>query len=261
MAFPESSRVIYRKNPLVEVICQLRFPAILRIDTEVPAQYQEKLRETYPIFGDSQTSEVKLNLAPDLANLVGSSGPISLRGGKASYEFISGDQSWKVSMDRESLALSTVKYERWEVFKEKLIHALESFVQLYSPLFYSRIGLRYRDVIQRSNLGLSEAPWSALLKPHIAGELSSEIAHDIVHSANQVTIRLDGRGQVLINHGLAFNQEKEVCYLIDSDFSTDQRTELNDAIKILDFFNEQSARLFRWCITERLNEAMEPLPI
>lgn len=48
--FPETPRVIYAKNPLFEVICQLRFPAILKIDSEIPAGFQEKLRASFPLF-------------------------------------------------------------------------------------------------------------------------------------------------------------------------------------------------------------------
>jgi uncharacterized protein (TIGR04255 family) len=257
MPFPDSPRVLYRKNPLTEVICQLRFPAILRIDSEVPAKYQEHLREAYPIFEEQPTQNFKLNLQPDIGKLIG--GPLSLRG-KSSYGFISADGNWKVNLTRDFIALSTVEYRRWEDFREHLRLPLELLIEEYSPPFFIRIGLRYQDVIQRSKLGLEGVEWADLLKAHTAGELSSpDIANDILQSANQLTVKLDeGRSQVLINHGLANNQEGEICYLIDSDFSTEQRTEVDDAARVLDNFNAQSGRLFRWCITERLHAAMEP---
>jgi hypothetical protein len=43
--FPESERIIYAKNPLESVICQLRFPAILKISSEPPVEFQETLRK------------------------------------------------------------------------------------------------------------------------------------------------------------------------------------------------------------------------
>ncbi len=52
MPFPEVQRVIYRKNPLEQVICQFRFPAILRIDTETPADFQERIRNDFPQFAE-----------------------------------------------------------------------------------------------------------------------------------------------------------------------------------------------------------------
>lgn len=258
MPFPDSPRVIYEKNPLVEVICQLRFPAILRIDSEIPAAYQEALRERYPIFGESQGQQnIKLDLQPELANMLGSAGPLLFRG-RTSYDFISADQSWKVRLTRETLTLITSKYERWEDFKEHLRLPLELLIRDYGPAFFTRIGLRYRDVIRRSSLNLRDVNWRDLLQPHIAGELSTEVADDVLQCANQSLIRFEPESQVLINHGLVANQENEICYLIDSDFSTEQKTEINDVNQRLDDYNRQAGRLFRWCITDRLHESMGP---
>ena len=46
--FSTETRCIYRKNQLAEVICQLRFPEILTIETNIPAQFQEAIRGDFP---------------------------------------------------------------------------------------------------------------------------------------------------------------------------------------------------------------------
>lgn len=56
MLFPPTQRVIYHKNPLVEVVCQLRFPTILKIDAEIPVAFQEAVRST------SQTIRPRFNM-------------------------------------------------------------------------------------------------------------------------------------------------------------------------------------------------------
>ena len=45
--FSTETRCIYKKNQLAEVICQLRFPEILTIETTIPAQFQEAIREDF----------------------------------------------------------------------------------------------------------------------------------------------------------------------------------------------------------------------
>jgi len=40
MKSSDGKKFIYEKQQLVEVICQLRFPAILSIETEVPSAFQ-----------------------------------------------------------------------------------------------------------------------------------------------------------------------------------------------------------------------------
>ena len=53
MPFPETQRVLYKKNPLRNVICQLCFPPILSIDSEMPAQFQECIRSSFPSFNET----------------------------------------------------------------------------------------------------------------------------------------------------------------------------------------------------------------
>ena len=255
MPFPDSRRVIYENNPLEEVICQLRFPSILRISSEAPAAFQERIRREYPILRENQASPLAPELPPEIAKLMALEVTST-----TSYDFISADELWTVGLTRDSLSLSTRSYERWEEFREHLREPLDSFVEEYSPAFYTRIGLRYKDVIRRSTLGLEGVDWSELLKPHIAGALSSpDVADAIDNSVNQLVVRLENNGRVRLHHGLAKHKPtKEPCYVIDSDFYTEQRTETKNAIETLDYFNRLSGRLFQWCIADRLHEAMRP---
>lgn len=259
MPFPASPRIIYEKNPLVEVICQLKFPPILRIDADLPSAFQELVRESYPLFEGRQ--ELQLALPPALAQFVGIESGL---GGGKNHQFTSGDGNWVVNLTRDFLALTCRRYERWEQFKDHLGRPVHGLLDLYSPAFFSRIGLRYRDVIKRSQLGLDGVPWSDLLTPQIAGELSSgDIAGDIEHAASEVVIRFaEGLGKAHLRHGLVrAGSEGETCYLIDTDFFTEERTEVANYDAILDRFKQQAARLFRWCITDRLHRAMGPQPI
>ncbi len=259
MPFPDSPRVIYEKNPLAEVICQLRFPAILRIDSAPPVEYQERLRKNYPLFKENQSQDLKLDLPVDLSSILNANNPFPFRV-QTSYEFVSADGKWKVQLSRESLTLSTTEYTRWEEFKDHLKGPLDELVSKYAPSFYTRIGLRYKDIIKRSDLGLEGVEWSELLRPAIAGELNSRISNDVTQCVKQLTIDLKAArgGQVALRHALVSNEKGEVCYLIDGDFFTTQRTEVDHATQILDELNQQSGRLFRWCITDKLHESMGP---
>ena len=257
MLFPQSPRVIYEKNPLEEVICQLRFPPILRIDSEIPAAFQEAIRGQYPLFTDQATDT--LLVPKEISKLIGKDFPI--RVGNPTFNFTSADELWKVTLTRDFLALTCLKYVRWEDFKTHLALPLEVFENQYSPAFYSRIGLRYKDVIRRSKLGLEDAQWAELLKPHIAGTLGLlDFANAVKRAVHNIVIDLDGgSSQVRIRHGLAQeNGNGEVCYLVDSDFFTKQRMEKEYALEKLDTFNKSAGRLFRWCITDRLHKAMGP---
>jgi uncharacterized protein (TIGR04255 family) len=260
---PDSPRVVYSKNPLVEVICQVRFPPILKIAAEPPAAFQEKIRAEYPLLTEKQPEAMELppGVPPVVAQVIRSSLP---KGRPAGYEFISADEHWKVTLTRDFLALSTPVYRRWEDFRAHLERPVKACVEVYAPAFFTRIGLRYQDLIRRSALKLpAGVKWSDLLKPPVAGVLAeSDLADAVDEMSGLVLIEFPCfKGRVRVNYGiLEAADSKERCFLIDSDFYTEERTDSSDVYNILGYFNRQSGRLFRWCIQDRLHEAMEPAP-
>ena len=262
MPFPCAQRVRYRKNTLQQVICQVRFPAILRIDTERPSEFQDRIRNRLPVYDESR--QLWASALPEpLARVVReqfspSSAPVL-------YQFQSADNRWTVGLANEFVALTDRGYTRWEEFREQFAAPLAALEEIYCPAFYSRVGLRYQNLIRPSVLGLSDVPWSELLASYICGELSQpEIARAVKQVARQLVVDLGGNsGEVQILHGLAPPTEDrhEQSFGIDADFYRTQRTEVPDARQILDGFNLHARNLFRWCITERLHNAMEPEPL
>ena len=252
MRFESSQRVVYAKNPLVEVICQLRFQRILRIEAEPPAAFQESIRAAYPKLRELHT----LRIPDELAQLIGMDvGASSQR----SFEFTDPTDTWKVSLTSGFVAVSTTAYVRWEEFSRKLTEVMDALGASYGLTSFTRIGLRYRDVLRRSTVGLLDVPWTDLLKPELLGELKLvDFASSVRESHRQIVLSLDyDDAAVRFAHGL-MNDEQEQCYWIDADFARDHETERSDAGPILDKFNSESGRLFRWCITQRLHDAMGP---
>jgi uncharacterized protein (TIGR04255 family) len=262
--FPASERVVYKANTLVSVRCQLRFPAILRIDAEPPAAFQEIIRSEYPQLRDRSADllQVPPEIPAPVAQFIRSA--VSSQAQRTAYDFASEDGKWTVSLNREFLALTTTDYPRWEEFRKRLNGPLDALLKTYSPGPFTRIGLRYQNVIRRSRLGLANERWGALLEPHVIGMLGSEaIDRSTRQAMTQTLIQFPKeRGNVNIRYGLAQEQPSgELCYLIDNDFFTDKSTGAADVYTKLDFFNQQSGRLFRWCIGNgKLHLAMGPQP-
>lgn len=261
MPFPDAPRVIYTNNPLEQVICQLRFPTILRIVNEIPARYQDTIRQEYPLYEPKQEGKFDLpkqlleQLPSDALNLLGQIN-------EKAYNFTSIDEHWTTSLTKDFMALTTNNYTRWETFREHLRRPFEALLNEYTPTFFSRVGLRYQNVIRRSVLDLSDTPWSELLKPYIAGPLAApELNSDAIKNTTQtVEILLENDyGKVKIRHGFAVDQKTgEICYLIDNDFFAEKIERSEDVLDRLERFNRRARRLFYWCITPKLHEAMEP---
>jgi uncharacterized protein (TIGR04255 family) len=270
MPFPAVDRVIYQRNPLVEVICQVRFPAVLRIDVEPPAAFQDVIRHDFPVFTETSGFEAPLALPPAVAKQLPDSIAkqlgafrMAINSGQKAYNFASDDkdQDWTIVLTRDALSLTANKYKEWDEFRRRLEPAIGALIVQYEPSYFSRVGLRYQDRICRSDLGLEGVSWADLLEPYIAGELGSEgIAPEITLAARQLVVALpDLRGQVLLQHGLSTRDEtQEACFVIDCDFHSTERTEVTDVWRLLEGLHGQAGRLFRWCIRPRLHEALDP---
>jgi len=260
MNLPDSERVIYRRNPLIEVVCQLRFPPILRISHQEPVEFQDEIRTHYPLFeaNKAKVPPEVLKIAQNL-NL-----PLP---GDTSYSFKSEDERWSLSITKDFIALTTSSYERYEQFKERLEIALEVFERIYKPSFYTRIGLRYRDLIIRSKLEVHNRQWSELIAKHVASELHDpELSAAIQTVVKDLTLQIES-GKINFKHGLiavknSYDSKEEEAYLFDADFYTEEKIGRDRNVwNILNQFNRNAGKLFRWSITDILHHAMQPQPV
>lgn len=260
MDFPEFERVKYGKMPLIETVCQLRFPPILKIDSEVPAIFQEKIRNIFPNYEETMEIQAQLNIA-GLNNNNEISNPLSQSTTK-NHVFISDDGGRRVNLTRSFITLTVNNYDTWEDFSECLSFVLDAFEKEYHPGYYSRIGLRYIDVFVRTNLGLPIGEkWSSLIKTPFLGLLSDQLEDKIISFQNIAEINLGENCKSTIKALLVKNDAdptNEECFMLDSDLFRIDKIKLGDKNNILEFLHKRSTSIIRMAITDKLHNQMEP---
>ena len=173
--FPDVTRVHYGKATLHEVVCQVRFPADLRLEKDPPAEFQQRVRAMFPLL-NRKTQAVVASLPPEVAKAFEAVVPPS--GTNTIWHFATEDGKTRLELTKDNLTLISRSYDRWEQFWKQFQEPLDAFVELYEPPFFVRIGLRYTNLISRSVLGLNDVPWHELLKPHVLGELAVDGTRD-----------------------------------------------------------------------------------
>lgn len=257
MTFPHSDRVVFNKNPLESVTCQLKFPTILEISTERPAKFQNEIRNDYPLF-EKEQSGIPKEFEQFIAGL-----PIPSVAEAVTYKFITREGTRLISLGPEFVAVKDDKYVRWEKFSGEVARAQAALEAIYKPAFYTRIGLRYKDVIDKAKLGIANESWETLLNPSLLGLLSAQDnvgSHvDLIQSEASMLIEevQDARATIRHGKGRRKSNQSEV-YIIDIDFYTTERSNGNDVIEILGRFNRLGGDFFRWAITDRLRALLEP---
>ena len=258
--FSSEPRCHYRKNMLGEVICQLRFPQILSIDTTVPDQFQEAIRDAFPRYSCRKETP-----AP---KLVGTPGNMHLQPQKPgnNYQFVSEDGFWRVNLTSTFISLACNRYTCWEDFAQMLDKPLVEFIKIYRPAYFERVGLRYLNFISRKQLGLEGAPFRDLFQPQYLGLLADENINEHAASRNtvdaEIAIRGGCRAKIHAGPGLVKQHgqaRQEVHYIFDQDLFMPGNVAVQLSAGVLETLHNQAFSIFRGAITETLHDAMEPI--
>ena len=245
MPFPESPREVYAENPLEEVICQLKFPAVLKISATAPVSFQDAIRGDYPWYEEQVGGAA---IPKEIADMLPPGLPIPRLSQQPDHRFSTESRGRSITLGQEFVAVAESNYENWSNFRKEVERAEKVLREIYVPSFYTRVGLRYRDVLIRETHGLAEVPWSKLLNPSFIGVMGDAgLSGDVQESQARSLLRIPdvNGGFVLIQHGLAVREpEGTPVYLIDSDFFTNERCEPDDALQALDKFNKWGGHLF-----------------
>ena len=255
--FSNEPRVRYAKNPLAEVICQLRFPEILTIEANVPAAFQEAIREEFPLYSVRKE-------AP-LPKLTGVPGNLQLEKQPQTnnYQFVSADGVWRVNLTSRFISLACNRYTSWEAFAAKLDKPLAAFIQTYRPAFFERVGLRYLNFISRTALGLEGTPFKELLQPQYLGLLADEEIQEGATTRNAVDAELAIRGgcRVKLHAGPGLvkrngQADPEIKFVFDQDLFMPGNVAVNLSAGALQTLHAQADAIFRGAITDTLHDAM-----
>ena len=269
MKLKSHPRVFFNKNPIVEVLAQIRFNRLLTIEESLPIEFQERLLDQYPIFETTKTFSAHINIVDD------SNGNPSISSQKESQptesikNFRDIGRVWTVTLASNFLMLSCAKYSHWGEFKERLEFVIAQFRNSYSGVkITERIGLRYTDIIDRVALDIQKSGWTSLLQPFLLGPFhakqlidTGEVPEISVEQFSGVSHLDLGNTKLIIQNGLVRNTKTDdLAFRIDFDHYQ-AKTEYFDIGGIIDVFellHSKSWSVFRSCIKDRLYESLEP---
>lgn len=239
----------YENSPLSEVIFQVRFPNILRIAAEEPSAFQESIRSVYPLFSVNNNETV-----------------VEVNGQKQSvgmtkyYQFISADARSKVVLTNSSFSLSTLKYERWELFKKECLRIAKVFQETYNPSIIQRIGLRYKDIIIRSKWGLDNTPWKELIHEKYLGVLAEEDESKV--SRYVLDYEFVEKHPIMAHRHFELVRTSptmnERSLMMDCDYSVNLLMPYSVIEEYSEKMHDSSSLFLRTTITEKLHQAMNP---
>ncbi len=256
MRFEEVERTEYEHNILFEVLLQARFPDIMKISQGLPIDFQDVIRkEGYPEFV-SDFPVLPTGIPRELDEISNTD---------KVYHFLSEDKDWKFSLAKDFVAFTcSGSYKNYEGYRNRLDRVLHIFNETYEPSYFTRIGLRHKNVANKVSLPHIKNYITSFIPEYIFPELTMSIEKDI-ETLQKVSQFNDGEVKATVAHVLSqvsgrFNKKQfsnEQSYVVDIDCYSESKTEsVEDVLTKCDLFKRLNWNIFQWSITDTLRRAM-----
>ncbi len=245
-------RVKFNQAPLIETIFQIQFPEILSISSNPPAVFQEMIRGDFPLFTQKATTNAlpKAGGYPKISSVV------------KNYEFVNSEGYLKINLSNTFVAVSTLRYNRWEEFKSTCLDIVQKVNNVYNTNVIQRVGLRYKDLIVRSKWGMQERKWRDLIKSEYLGALAEEDESLIPRYVLDYE-KMNPNGAVTHNHRELVMQlsTMEKSMLIDNDYYRIGIFKPEHIDGVAEQLHDLSSAFIQSVFTELLETAMEPVEL
>jgi uncharacterized protein (TIGR04255 family) len=251
ISFPSKPEIPLANAPVDEVICQVRFPFIFRINREDPSEFQDKIRNEFPKVEIEQGFLLPFPEPGDREK----SGDAQI---KKTYRFRTMDEKTAVSLSTDFYALLTTQYTHWGDFSENLRKIAKAVDDIYKPAYATRIGLRYVNRITPQNTGLQTLDEILqLLNPELTAYFQHDYWADPLEIETKILLSDDN---AKMNLRIRYGKDKDdnaPFFLLDFDYFEEGEIELTDLIERVDTYHNVVYRAFRWCVRDEKLEAFQ----
>jgi uncharacterized protein (TIGR04255 family) len=240
-------RHIFETNTLKLVVCQIRFPTLVKFDEDVAKRFSEFVIENYP------RSEQERQIAVT----VGPSAPEPTM--NTFWRFRDLKNLWSVALARDFVSLETSAYVTYEDFYERLVPVLDAMTAIGLRV-RERLGFRYINEIRHPDAASPRA-WRRFLNHELLGLLGGDLlGDDILHATQDIRLRQDD-WLIVLRHGYLGPEPTggDPRYLLDFDASHDGGIPLEAAEVLgrLKTFHDTLHDLFEIAITDDLRDYLK----
>lgn len=170
------------RAPVIYVLCQVRFPVLLKMDKHVP-DIQEALRKDFPRFARESVRSLELSGVPD-------GDPVVSQSVEDRWTFMNKNRDAGFILRGGDLVFHTSAYTRFSDFSDQLAIGLRALGSIDIGLV-ERIGLRYVDYLTPMN-GKEVRDY---MKPSMLGFSFGSMGLDeknAIHNQENIAITQDG---------------------------------------------------------------------
>lgn len=228
LSVPKVERRHFARNFISQAVCELRFPTLFELESDrPPADFVRAVRKEFPTY--QPVTDVKFSKDEI--------------GQNRAHAFKSRKERWTVNLKAASFSLETSHYDSFEEFESRLGLVLSAATRVIDTEFFTRIGLRYINVIPCGVREVGDWINQALVAP-----LASGFFGDPDEYRQRVVGATEGGGGFLFNHGLGMDAKTgRPQYFLDYDFFVED-VPVDQALATVRKLHDAEHDLFRWSL-------------
>jgi uncharacterized protein (TIGR04255 family) len=229
----------YRRNFLRQAVCELRFPTLMELgEAKPPAALVQALRKEYPHLELGNEMTIGMGGMSNETNYV--------------HTMRTSKMDWSVSLKQSALTVETSSYSDYAEMKARVLKVVEAAKKVIDSDFFTRVGLRYINVI---DTGFD--PADGWINPILVAPLRGHTFSGIQEFAGKLLLSATDGGCQL-QHGIRLkpNVKGEAVapeYFIDIDSFRGEMS-VDDVGNALESMHAQAFSVFDWCIDEKSRE-------
>ena len=252
LSFPPREHVPLRNSPLREVICQVRFPLILRIANEAPITFQEAIRDRFPNLETEHAMLVELSIEKMR--------PAALQ--PPTFRFTDKSKTRIVSLSLDFFSFSVNQYTGWDAFASDLQYVADAAISVYRIPYATRIGLRYINALTNDNTKSSQffPDVVDIVQPEITALLRNEAIQDPYIAISQLRVRHDD-SHFSFRSGILEEEDQPQSFLLDFDLYIEGEITIDASglLELCDRYHALIYNAFRWAIKSEKLRIFEPV--
>lgn len=240
---------VFARNPLVLSILQLRYHPILRISDGEIAEFQNRVREIFPLYA---------LVKPQIVNIQpGQKDEVDVRE-ETHHHFIKEDHSAKLVLTNTFLNLENHNHTSYTDTISDLTNAIQALEELYSPIKTTRLGLRYINVINKrqisSDLGTQVELGDLINKEFLS--FPSNIADiDNTFYIDEIDAPCESSGRMSLRYGIV--REDSDNFRLDIDRYCESKIEIKQIRELIEIFALDIYSIFCIAANTRLKDWMK----
>lgn len=223
---PDREPVEFARNFIRTAVCELRFPTLMEIEGKALTRLQRDLRKSLPNYEKQRVVGVDAT--------AGETGEAEVR-----HVFSSRKKDFVFTFRTWAIGIEATKYTRFEDFFRLVADVLDVAVPVIDSDFFTRVGLRYLNLIP-----IEDGDFSGWMNPELVGPLERGVFGTVSRYLQEIRGRAKG-GSYTFKHG--FVQQDQAAYLLDYDFFAED-VEIPETADILRAFRREAFSFFMWSI-------------